>query len=56
MTSQHLIDELRDIIEKEFSIELGKDEAAQVASDLVRLFELLAKQDRENNHKNYGKI
>ena len=51
MLSQHLIDELSDILEQEGSSKLSKDEMAQIASELLRFFELLAKQDYETNHK-----
>lgn len=51
MISQLLIDELRDILEQEGSSGLSKDEIAQIASELLRFFEVLTKQDYETNNK-----
>ena len=51
MLSQPLIDELRNIVDQENSTKLSKDEAAQAASELLRFFELLTKQDYENHKK-----
>ena len=49
MLSQHLLDELQEILEQTCSRKFEKSEVADIATNLCDLFELLAEAYTQNN-------
>jgi hypothetical protein len=49
MTSQQLLNELKEIIKEEYGQDLEMEKVSQIGNGLVGYFDLLAKMNHENN-------
>lgn len=54
MVSPQLIEELRIIIKEDYQVDLQPQEASEVANTLVNFFNLLAKINFEDAHKEFS--
>lgn len=52
MVSQHLLQELGEIIKEEYGRDLNMQEISEIGNGLVGYFDLLAKMHHENNQNN----
>jgi len=52
MVSQHLLQELGEIIKEEYGRDLNMKEISEIGNGLVGYFDLLAKMHHENNQNN----
>lgn len=52
MVSQKLLDELKRIIQEDYSIQLEEQAVADIGNTLVSFFETLARIENENEYEN----